>query len=707
MPPNKRRSLSNRYKRKRKFCGVRKQELDHGNNVELTRPVDHADFATALSVSHCSTPKKARLETCSHRKLGNSSFEVFQGVATRSSTRKHGFSNQKRKEPALGLSLLELPILQSALQSSVCCMFCKSAKSKLHILKENKRRFGLAEMIILQCSNCQHETKFYSSKKTNRGQFEVNARSVTACNSLKGGRQVLASFCGMMNLPPPIASPSYSRQLKVLSSVSKHEAECQMNEAAKRVRDIILRKNPDLYRQDVDGAISVAVSIDGTWQKRGYSSKFGVVLAILIDTGEVVDFEVLSLHCHECKKHQYDDKASDAYKIWKRKHELTCQINFEGSSGGMEGKGAVNIFKRSIKNRGLKYVTFVGDGDSDTFKVVHDEMTRLYGERYQVRKEECIGHIQKRMGNALRTLLRYMKGQKMSDGRSLGGKGRLTKERIDSFQRYYGNAIRKNTGNIDAMQDAIWAIFHHSVVPVGNTSLALQHKYCPEGRDSWCAYKSDMETGKATYDGDKRLSSSFYDILLPVFKRLSSSELLQRCQMGLTQNANESINHLIWDRCPKTNFCSKIRIEAAVAEAVCCFNTGAASKAMLLKAMGINDVGENSFRALQKQDFHRKKSVSQKVTDRYRKWRLQRRKMTKQQLKVAKEHYNPGGFNSKGGKTLSIRGKVHKPGVERMLGKEGTKKAVEKNKRPNDSTTIQITMPQPLQIIKDYVKDAK
>ena len=239
MPPNKRRSLSNRYKRKRKFCGVRKQEIDQGNNVTLTRPMGHADFATALRVSHCSTPKKARLDTCSHRKLGNSSSEVFQGVATRSSIRNHGFSNQGRKEPALGLSLLELPILQSALQSCVCCMFCKSAKSTIHILKENKWRFGLAEMIILQCSNCQHETKFYSSKTTNRGRFEVNARLVTACNSLKGGRQVLASFCGMMNLPPPIASSSYSRQLEVLSSVSKHEAECQMNEAAKRVKAIV------------------------------------------------------------------------------------------------------------------------------------------------------------------------------------------------------------------------------------------------------------------------------------------------------------------------------------------------------------------------------------------------------------------------------------------------------------------------------------
>ena len=125
-----------------------------------------------------------------------------------------------------------------------------------------------------------------------------------------------------MNLLPLIAAPSYSRQLKLLSSVAKTEAESQMKDAAKRIREIILRKKPYAGKQDADGAISVAVSIDGTCQKRGYSSKFWVVLAILIDTGEVVDFEVQSLHCHGCKKHQNDDKTSDAYMLWKKKHGI-------------------------------------------------------------------------------------------------------------------------------------------------------------------------------------------------------------------------------------------------------------------------------------------------------------------------------------------------------------------------------------------------
>ena len=69
----------------------------------------------------------------------------------------------------------------------------------------------------------------------------------------------------------------------------------------------------------------------------------------------------------------------------------------------MVEKGALEIFKRSIDKRGLKYTQFVGDGYRDTFKIVHEEMEKLYGDRYRVQKKECVGHIQKRMGNVLRT----------------------------------------------------------------------------------------------------------------------------------------------------------------------------------------------------------------------------------------------------------------------------------------------------------------
>ena len=448
MAPVKKRAIQRIKARKRKgFFGRRPQDL---TTSIASRTLEEININTADDgpVTSSSTPRPSpstdnvkntsASSSITDKKLANSSFDDLlpDGVLTRSSRKALGFSPKKaarKTAEAEGYSLVEMSLIQSALRSAAICSSCKTAKSEIKILKDNSRRHGLAEMFIFKCSHCQHETRTYSSAKIDNGKFEVNRRSVVLCNAMKGGRKVLSDFCGIMNLPPPLAPASYARHLKFVAQSGRQEAELVMNRAAERIRKCILKKSPNAGKRDVDGAIPVAVSIDGTWQKRGFTSKYGVVIAILVDTGEVVDFEVLSLHCHECRKHQHDDKSSQAYRQWEEKHSNICQINYEGSSGGMEGDGALKIFERSISERNLKYTTFVGDGDSDTYKVVRDGIAKIYGGRYKVIKEECIGHIQKRMGNALRTYKRDGKGKKLADGKTIGGKGRLTKERINIF----------------------------------------------------------------------------------------------------------------------------------------------------------------------------------------------------------------------------------------------------------------------------------
>lgn len=56
-------------------------------------------------------------------------------------------------------------------------------------------------------------------------------------------------------------------------------------------------------------------------------------------------------------------------------------------------------------------------------------------------------HVQKRMGTAKTVWGRrkeQYRGQKLADGRTIGGVGRLTDKLIDSLQNYYGDGIRKN-----------------------------------------------------------------------------------------------------------------------------------------------------------------------------------------------------------------------------------------------------------------------
>ena len=108
----------------------------------------------------------------------------------------------------------------------------------------------------------------------------------------------------------------------------------------------------------------------------------------------------------------------------------TSAVNHEGSSGSMESEGAVRIFGRSLIKNKLRYVKYIGDGDSSAFKKVLD--SNPYNSSTIPEKLECIGHIQKRVGAGLINLVKENKG--------LGGRGegKLTKKIIATLQNYMG-----------------------------------------------------------------------------------------------------------------------------------------------------------------------------------------------------------------------------------------------------------------------------
>ena len=78
----------------------------------------------------------------------------------------------------------------------------------------------------------------------------------------------------------------------------------------------------------------------------------------------------------------------------------SCPVNLCGTSQAMEGSAAVVIWKRSVDRNQLVYSTYIGDGDSSSFKNL------LSSDPYQgkelVRKEECLGHVQKRLKKHLK-----------------------------------------------------------------------------------------------------------------------------------------------------------------------------------------------------------------------------------------------------------------------------------------------------------------
>ena len=128
------------------------------------------------------------------------------------------------------------------------------------------------------------------------------------------------------------------------------------------------------------------------------------------------------------------------YQEWWENHEDVCDINNEGSAGNMEVEGMKQIFNYNIKKHNVRYINYITDGDTKIYKAIVDDQP--YGSGVKVEKRECVGHVQKRMGTQLRKLKDSMKGKKLSDGKTLGGKNRLTDAAINTLTVYYGNATR-------------------------------------------------------------------------------------------------------------------------------------------------------------------------------------------------------------------------------------------------------------------------
>ena len=91
----------------------------------------------------------------------------------------------------------------------------------------------------------------------------------------------------------------------------------------------------------------------------------------------------------------------------------------------MEKEDASDIFLRSVDKRNLIYNVFVGDGETSSFARVKEACYAKFGECYVIRKEVCVRHIQKRMGSGLRKYKMKMRTIKLSDGKGVGGSGRL------------------------------------------------------------------------------------------------------------------------------------------------------------------------------------------------------------------------------------------------------------------------------------------
>ncbi|GFT48129.1 uncharacterized protein TNCV_1001211 [Trichonephila clavipes] len=377
---------------------------------------------------------------------------------------------------------------------------------------KNKRKssVGLSSSFLLMCSNCKMQKKLNSCELigAKKNIPEINRRSVLAMRCIGQGLSALDTFCTIMSLPKPVSQKAYDSINIRIADECETLANASMSDAA-------------LEEKILDGTRNcIAVSGDGTWKTRGHTSLVGVCTLIGAECGKVLDIEIMSSFCKVCDSFK-GRKFGPKYSVFLAKHQPFCKKNHNGSAGQMEVSGMNKIFFRSEHKHGLIYKQYIGDGDTKTYMSLVEK--KPYGDNIEIKKIECVGHVQKRMGSRLRKLKSSLGKKKLSDGKTIGGKGRLTDVVINRLTTFYGNAIRGNPKNVHEMRQAIWAVWAHTA----STDEQPKHWFCPKGNNSWCKYKVCVQNNKVQgFKHKNNLPEAVSKAIKPIFKDLSHLKLL-------------------------------------------------------------------------------------------------------------------------------------------------------------------------------------
>lgn len=431
-------------------------------------------------------------------------------------------------------------------------------------------RKGFCVKLSVKCSKCEEKvSEKYSSprvtdEESSRPPFEINRQIVNAFLSIGAGHNAMQRF----GIEVGMKVMDISSWVAHFKKIVKEHKSLMANILAKSraaVRKAYELLDPSLIGKAI---IEIAVSIDGSWQKRGHVSLYGIVIIIDILTGLVVDFEILSKFCQLCAISAIElGEDTPEYQIWMAGHVKAgeCSKNFDGASGNMEAHGTLSCWLRSEKEAGMRYTTVLADGDGKSHSMLCAK--KPYGDNVQIAREECTNHVSKRLGTALRTAAQKDK---------LGGKtkGALTEVAMKSLQGFYHKAIKQNAPNIEAMQGAIFATLYHCA----STDAKPNHDLCPHGSDSWCFYNKRKARGDKELGSHEKmplfLNQKVFDKIFPIYKRLASDELMERCVRGATQNANEGLHSVVWKKVPKHIFVFMDRLFVGLIKGVGEWNMG-------------------------------------------------------------------------------------------------------------------------------------
>ena len=488
-----------------------------------------------------------------------------------------GLDYSKNLSPATSNQIVNLAILNQVF-ALLSCVY-KTCKGKMR-LYERLLEDGLQKFLLIKCDYCHNVVaefpaslpigvpadKCINNKSLRlRGQSDVNLRSLLAVHTTSQSWEDFRLMCSILDLKVP-ASEMSKRHLNNFVDTTTRVVSKSMELSANQVHSS--SRATDLLPENLR---SCTVSFDASWHRRGHFSNQGFAAAIDSEHGKVLDYQLYDRVCYPCSKWPEERKENNPedYEEYWSTHNPLCTANFSGSSQSMESAAAVEIWKRSVSRHRLVYDTYIGDGDSSSYKNL--VKSDPYNGLTTVRKEECLGHVQKRIKKHLHKKSETFKG--------------LPEAKADWIAHLYALVIVQHRGESPLeIHEALQVLLLHT---------DEKHASCPEGSTSWCYYRklvskhledssSPLPVTRAPF-----LTVAEFNRTTEVFQVFASLSFCKTITLGKTQNSNESLHNMLWHNAPKAKRVGHKSLVASTALAVLSFNEGSLSYSVLMKELGL------------------------------------------------------------------------------------------------------------------------
>ena len=292
--------------------------------------------------------------------------------------------------------IINLQLLQGHIEDVTkhvaSCLACQTiAQSSDSFTMIGEKQEGLASIIGCKFKGCGHELIFNTSTKTKgltgKMFWTNNLAAVWGQMTTGGGFNTLEESLSVLNVLV-MTKQSFMHTEQIIGKWWWSVLEESMKAAGRQERQIAINK-----QQHHHSVPAITVIVDAGWSKRTHKHSYNALSCVGVifgkETKKLLFIGVRNKYCAVC--------AKDTTK----EHE--CFKNWTGSSSSMESDIILEGFSKAEEQHGLRYTSFIGDGDSSVHSTLRENI-KVWG--HAITKLECANHAVKCFRSHLENLVK-------------------------------------------------------------------------------------------------------------------------------------------------------------------------------------------------------------------------------------------------------------------------------------------------------------